>query len=117
MLLPTETDVDEGASLTEKLRNLVARQKVTVAEGLQLSVTISIGIPGGKGGKLRSDDLVRDADAAMYSAKSLGRNQTYIFAEPDEDARVPRAPISSHGRALSLEVDRSAPYAAPASRT
>ena len=38
------------------------------------------------------ENLVRDADAAMYSAKSLGRNQTYIFAEPDEDARVPRAP-------------------------
>ncbi len=95
----------------------MARQKVTVAEGLQLSVTISIGIAGGKGGKLRSDDLVRDADAAMYSAKSLGRNQTYIFAEPDEDARVPRAPISSHGRALALEVGRVARDAATASLT
>ena len=37
----------------------------------------------------------------MYSAKSLGRNQTYVFAEPDEDARVPRAPISPAGRALA----------------
>jgi len=117
MLLLTETDVEEGANLTEKLRNLVARQKVAVAEGQDLSVTISIGIAGGKGGKLRSDDLVRDADAAMYSAKSLGRNQTYIFAEPDEDARVPRAPISSHGRALALEVGRVARDAATASLT
>jgi diguanylate cyclase (GGDEF)-like protein len=117
MLLLTETDVDEGASLTEKLRNLVARQKVPVAEGQALSVTISIGIAGGKGGKLRSDDLVRDADAAMYSAKSLGRNQTYIFAEPDEDARVPRAPISASGRALAIEVGRVARDAATASLT
>jgi diguanylate cyclase (GGDEF)-like protein len=117
MLLLTETDVEEGASLTEKLRNIVARQKVAIADGQELSVTISIGIAGGKGGPLRSDDLVRDADAAMYSAKALGRNQTYIFAEPDEDARVPRAPISASGRALAMEVGRVARDAATASLT
>jgi HD-GYP domain-containing protein (c-di-GMP phosphodiesterase class II) len=58
------------------------------------------------------ETLVRDADAAMYSAKSLGRNQTYIFAEPDEDARVPRAPISSAGRARAVEIGRQAREAA-----
>jgi diguanylate cyclase (GGDEF)-like protein len=117
MLLLTETDIEEGASLTEKLRHLVARQKVKIADGQELSVTISIGIAGGKGGMLRTDALVRDADAAMYSAKSLGRNQTYIFAEPDEDARVPRAPISASGRALAMEVGRIARDAATASLT
>jgi diguanylate cyclase (GGDEF)-like protein len=117
MLLLTETDVEEGANLTEKLRNIVARQKVAIADGQELSVTISIGIAGGKGGPLRTDALVRDADAAMYSAKSLGRNQTYIFAEPDEDARVPRAPISATGRALAMEVGRVARDAATASLT
>jgi diguanylate cyclase (GGDEF)-like protein len=117
MLLLTETDVEEGANLTEKLRNIVARQKVAIADGQELSVTISIGIAGGKGGPLRTDDLVRDADAAMYSAKALGRNQTYIFAEPDEDARVPRAPISASGRALAMEVGRLARDAATASLT
>ena len=45
----------------------------------------------------------------MYSAKSLGRNQTYIFAEPDEDARVPRAPISAAGRARAIEVGQRGP--------
>jgi diguanylate cyclase (GGDEF)-like protein len=117
MLLLTETDVEEGAVLTEKLRTLVARQTFTIAPGQSLSVTISIGIAGGKGGALRTDSLVRDADAAMYSAKSLGRNQTYIFAEPDEDARVPRAPISAAGRSLAVEVGRAARDAATASLT
>ena len=117
MLLLTETNVEESANLTEKLRNLVARQSVTIADGQQLSVTISIGIAGGTGGPLRTDTLVRDADAAMYSAKSLGRNQTYIFAEPDEDARVPGSPISATGRALAMEVGRVARAAATASLT
>ena len=73
--------------------------------------------PAARAALLRIDALVRDADAAMYSAKSLGRNQTYIFAEPDEDARVPRAPISPAGRALAIEVGRIARDAATASLT
>ena len=97
MLILTETDVEEGAALSEKLRKLVERLQFSVEGNRALSVTISIGIVGGSGQKLRMDNLVRDADAAMYSAKSLGRNQTYIFEEPDEDARVPRAPISDAG--------------------
>src|SRR4029078_8463206 len=79
--------------------------------------TISIGIAGGVGTKLRMENLVRDADAAMYSAKSLGRNQTYVFAEPDDDARVPRAPISAAGRARAVEIGQQARDAATAALT
>ena len=57
---------------------------------------------------LRAETLVRDADAAMYSAKSLGRNQTYVFAEPEDDAGVLRAPISPIGRARAEEIGRAA---------
>jgi diguanylate cyclase (GGDEF)-like protein len=104
MLILTETNVEEGAALSEKLRKLVERLRFSVDGNPNLSVTISIGIVGGAGQQLRMDNLVRDADAAMYSAKSLGRNQTYIFEEPDEDARVPRAPISEVGRARAMEI-------------
>ncbi|HEY8847583.1 MAG TPA: diguanylate cyclase [Candidatus Limnocylindrales bacterium] len=117
MLLLTETDVEEGAILTEKLRNIVARQRFPIGGGVDISVTISIGIAGGSGGQLRTENLVRDADAAMYSAKSLGRNQTYIFAEPDEDARIPRAPISAAGRLRAMELGRAARDAATATLT
>ena len=117
MLLLTETDVDDGAVLSEKLRHIVGGLKFEVDGNPNLSVTISIGIAGGTGQTLRVDALVRDADAAMYSAKALGRNQTYIFAEPDEDARVPRAPISPAGRARAVEVGRAARDAAAAALT
>jgi diguanylate cyclase (GGDEF)-like protein len=112
MLILTETEVEEGAVLTEKLRSLVQRQRFSIEGGPDIAVTISIGIAGGSGSKLRMDTLVRDADAAMYSAKSLGRNQTYIFAEPDDDARVPRAPISAAGRARAMEIGQLAREAA-----
>jgi diguanylate cyclase (GGDEF)-like protein len=117
MLLLSETSPDEASVLTEKLRNLVLRQRFEVDGNPDLSVTISIGIAGGVGQSLRVDTLVRDADAAMYSAKSLGRNQTYVFAEPDDDARVPRAPISASGRARAHEIGRAARDAAAAALT
>jgi diguanylate cyclase (GGDEF)-like protein len=112
MLILTETDVEEGAALSEKLRKRVERLQFNVEGNTALSVTISIGIVGGSGQKLRMETLVRDADAAMYSAKSLGRNQTYIFEEPDEDARVPRAPISDAGRLRAMEIGLRARQAA-----
>ena len=114
MLILTETDIEEGAVLTEKLRALVGRQRFAAEGAPDIAVTISIGIAGGIGNKLRMDNLVRDADAAMYSAKSLGRNQTYVFAEPDDDARVPRAPISAAGRARAVEIGQKARDAATA---
>ena len=117
MLVLTETDVEDGANLAEKLRQLVARLQFAVDGNAELSVTVSIGIAGGVGERLRVDTLVRDADAAMYSAKALGRNQTYIFAEPDEESRIPRAPISASGRAHAVEVGKAARHAAAAALT
>jgi diguanylate cyclase (GGDEF)-like protein len=117
MLILTETDIEEGAALTEKLRTLVQRQRFAIEGAADIAVTISIGIAGGSGAQLRMDTLVRDADAAMYSAKSLGRNQTYVFAEPDDDARVPRAPISAAGRARAIEIGQRAREASMAALT
>jgi diguanylate cyclase (GGDEF)-like protein/putative nucleotidyltransferase with HDIG domain len=111
IVLP-ETSVDDAAALAEKLRLLVARQQYPVEGSSPLAVTISIGIAGGIGEQLRVEELVHDADAAMYSAKSLGRNQTYVFAEPSDDARVPRAPISPQVRAAAMAVGRRAREAA-----
>jgi diguanylate cyclase (GGDEF)-like protein len=117
MLILTETNIGEGATLTEKLRTLVQRQHFAIEGAGDIAVTISIGIAGGSGNQLRMDTLVRDADAAMYSAKSLGRNQTYVFAEPDDDARVPRAPISAAGRARAVEIGQRARDASMAALT
>ena len=112
MLILTETDVEEGAVLTEKLRTLVQRQRFPSTATRTCRSRSRSASPAGPARSLRMDTLVRDADAAMYSAKSLGRNQTYIFAEPDDDARVPRAPISAAGRARAVAIGQQAREAA-----
>jgi HD-GYP domain-containing protein (c-di-GMP phosphodiesterase class II) len=104
--------VDEATVVAEKLRLLVLKKRFGVG-ATELAVSVSIGVAGGAGPSLRVDQLLRDADAAMYSAKSLGRNQTYVFAETDDDsARIPRAPISPDGRARAAEVGELARRAA-----
>lgn len=114
MLVLPETTVEAATEVTEKLRVLIQKSRVEVGEGVELGVTVSIGIAGGQGPNLRVGELIRDADAAMYSAKSLGRNQTFVFAEPNDDERVPRAPISAEGRARATEVGEAARHAAEA---
>ena len=114
MVILPETTIEEATAVAEKLRLLVLKQRFVVGDGVELGVSVSIGIAGGLGQHLRVEQLVRDADAAMYSAKGLGRNQTYVFAEPDEDSRVPRAPISPEGRARATAVGEAARQAAEA---
>ena len=114
LVLP-ETSVDEAAAVAEKLRLRVVKERFPSGSGAEIAVSISIGIAGGQAQQIRVDQLLRDADAAMYSAKSLGRNQTYVFAEIDDDsARIPRATISKEGRARADQVGELARQAAHA---
>jgi diguanylate cyclase (GGDEF)-like protein len=101
MLIMPETTPDEGIILAEHLRATVMAEPMLIAGNERLRVTISIGIAGGRGAKLQVDKLVDQADAAMYAAKSLGRNRTYLFRDIDEEAPVRKAPISAESRAAA----------------
>ena len=58
--------------------------------GRELFITASVGIKYSGDGNEEPDDLLRDADTAMYSAKTLGKAQYQVF-----DAKM-------HTRALTL---------------
>ena len=99
MLILPETTPEDAVGLAEDLRALVMQEPLRIAGGQSIKATISIGIAGGRGSGLQIDMLVDRADAAMYTAKSLGRNRTHLFRELDEEATVHRAPISAEHRA------------------
>jgi diguanylate cyclase (GGDEF)-like protein len=66
------TDREEAARIAERLRAGVAGQAVDLG-GHAVGITVSIGVA-----RLRDGDLaasLRDADAALYRAKALGRNR------------------------------------------
>ncbi len=111
VVLP-ETGPDAAASLAEKLRRAVGGSEVRLPDGELVTVTLSAGVAGGQGELLNLDALVRDADAALYSAKALGRDQVYVFRETGDEGTVRRSPISSEARTRALDVGRSAMDAA-----
>jgi diguanylate cyclase (GGDEF)-like protein len=98
MLMLPETAPGAAMELAEKLRNRIMQSPVTIPGGERVRATISIGIAGGEGGELRVDQLVEEADSAMYAAKSLGRNRTHLFRSVGDETRVRSAPISPIGR-------------------
>ena len=85
---------------------------VRLPDGETVTVTLSAGVTGGPGEVLRPDVLVRDADAALYSAKALGRDQVYVFRETGDDGTIRRAPIAAEARSRALDVGREAMVAA-----
>jgi diguanylate cyclase (GGDEF)-like protein/PAS domain S-box-containing protein len=82
-----EEDVDEGAAEAVAERLLEILREPFLVEGRKLTVGGSIGIALHDGAAASTDDLLRDADAAMYSAKSRGRNRYELF-EPSMHTRA-----------------------------
>ena len=55
--------------------------------GSDFSITLSVGVAIYPDGALDAEDLLRHADAAMYSVKDSGRNSLRIFSESVLDSR------------------------------
>ncbi|MEP6808398.1 MAG: diguanylate cyclase [Chloroflexota bacterium] len=106
MLILPETTPEEATVLAEHLRGLVMDHPLLIPPQAPVRMTISIGIAGDVGSQLQADRLVDQADAAMYAAKSLGRNRTYRYRAVDDNAPVRRAPISSERRAAATAIGR-----------
>jgi len=112
LLLLPESSAEDAAEAAEKLRQRVMRMPFALDSRTSCRITVSIGVAGGVTSELTADTLIRDADAAMYSAKMLGRDQVFVFQVPNDDRRVVRAPVSSEVRGFGRELGRAAGLAA-----
>ena len=112
LLVMPETEVEGGAISAENLRRIVGRTPLVVegpAGNLEIRVTISIGVTGRDGtSSLDIDQLLREADGAMYGAKGLGRDQVQAYESVDEQGSVTRAPIEADARARAASIGRGA---------
>ena len=74
--------LDHGLEQAERIRRAMA-EKPCEAAGRSLSVTVSVGVAAVRDveefGETAFDDLLAQADAALYAAKAAGRNQ--VMAE------------------------------------
>ena len=77
ILLP-QTDLGSAHRLAEEICGEIAAQPVLLDNGEQVPVTVSIGVAALSGDALEHGDgesLLQVADAAVYRAKTLGRNR------------------------------------------
>jgi diguanylate cyclase (GGDEF)-like protein len=78
LLLP-ETSADKAITAAEKLRAKVAACEFP---GVARPVTVSVGIASCPQHGRTRDELIKSADAALYSAKQAGRNRVVSASIP-----------------------------------
>jgi len=71
--------VSEAMAVAERIRASLAAPYLD--DGATIHPTLSIGIAVCNAGEMAADELLRDADAAMYRAKERGRNRVEVFDE------------------------------------
>jgi diguanylate cyclase (GGDEF)-like protein len=88
-------DPDLAASVMVATRLIDAMGMTVPVEGQDLLVTASIGIAANQGSIGRADELLRNADVAMYTAKQAGKNRFAVFESTMHAAIVARHALSN----------------------
>jgi len=83
VLLPN-TDLEGARVLAERIRTAVAKNPVE-HDSIVIVFTVSIGVSQYRKGMQNIDELIKEADIALYRAKEGGRNRVEVFI-PDETA-------------------------------
>jgi diguanylate cyclase (GGDEF)-like protein len=78
VLIEDLRDEDEVLAVADRVAKAVAEPSMVV-QGTPLQLTVSIGVAISAGGMDHPEALVRDADVAMYGAKSGGRARLEVF--------------------------------------
>ena len=100
----------DPAAVAERLRRSV--MEPIVIAGQELVVTASIGFAVNAAPGLTAEDLLRDADAAMYRAKAAGRDRVEAFTAATRKASISALQLASELR-RGIERHEIVPYFQP----
>lgn len=99
---PVRPDNGELGRLVQRIRRAVG--EVLLVQGHELYISVSIGIAGFPTDADNVLDLIRNADAALYEAKSAGGNRVEYYRPEMNAAQVERLILKSQLR-RSYELD------------
>ncbi|MFD1254798.1 Phytochrome-like protein cph2 [Devosia equisanguinis] len=100
MLLRPIDSIDAAARVADRIVRAM-RSPMNIA-GQQIEIGASVGIAVGPGDGITTDQLVKNADLALYKAKSEGRS-TYHFFETGMDAELQQRRSIEAGLRLALQ--------------
>jgi diguanylate cyclase (GGDEF)-like protein len=81
ILLPETTLVDAYAR-AENIRKTIEETEFIIPTNIDsLRATMSFGIAGREGSNQKLEDIIHNADAALYRSKLNGRNQVYSYSD------------------------------------
>ena len=91
--------LEDGADLAQSVaicrRILEALQAPLQIDGQEIAISASIGMAAARGDSERPDELLRNADVAMYTAKAAGKNRYAVFEPTMHAALVERHALAS----------------------
>lgn len=92
--LLAETHIQDAIVIAERIRQRIQQECLQLKQDQPLSFTVSIGISELKSHKQQLDELVKQADIALYQAKENGRNCVVRY-HPSMSAQPKLTPVKS----------------------
>jgi diguanylate cyclase (GGDEF)-like protein/putative nucleotidyltransferase with HDIG domain len=106
VIAPALASEDEVAELAERLRLAVSGRTISIANEVEVPVTISVGVAFLHGGDGSAEHAIECSDRALYAAKRRGRNRVRRFTLLDQGDMRAEQPESVHiAEALALASD------------
>ncbi|MCZ2804359.1 EAL domain-containing protein [Modestobacter sp. VKM Ac-2983] len=105
VVLCRDCDVDGALALAERFQSTFDEPFDLGERVTRLTVSIGVATAPGEDPGLRSTDLVRDADLAMYAAKAAGRNRVRVFS-PDLRSAVEQKVLVAAELRAAIESDQ-----------
>ncbi len=78
IILFPKTTLEQAHKVAEKIRRIVERSTIDLPNGGKLKFTVSLGVSSFSG-KEDLEELIKEADIALYEAKKRGRNRTEVY--------------------------------------
>jgi diguanylate cyclase (GGDEF)-like protein len=101
LLLEDTDDLAHSVAVCHRL--LEALEAPLQVDGHEIAISASIGMAAGRNGGPQADEMLRNADVAMYIAKAEGKNRYAVFEPTMHAALVERHELSAE---LSKSVGR-----------